>query len=127
MSDYISREAAIEKIMKLAGCAERGGNGCDTCGRAFCDVRTIIYKINRLPAANVTLMQGWVPISEGNPKEKGCYLVSVKHWVDGKPVTREAYWNGADWLSCDKRNEITPRVIHWMPLPEPPKEDNDGN
>lgn len=64
----------------------------------------------------------WIPISEGNPKEKGCYLVTVKNWVDGKLVAREAYWNGADWLSCDKRNEITPRVIHWMLLPEPPKE-----
>ena len=69
----------------------------------------------------------WIPCSERRPKEKGRYLVAVKHWVDGKPVTREAYWNEADWLSCDRRHEITPRVIHWMPLPEPPKEDNNGN
>lgn len=64
----------------------------------------------------------WVPISDGNPKEKGCYRVTVKHWVDGKPLTRDAYWNGADWLSCEKRMEITPRVTHWQPLPEPPEE-----
>ena len=64
----------------------------------------------------------WIPCSKRMPKEKGCYLVAVKHWVDGKPVTSEAYWNEADWLSCDKRHEITPRVIHWMPLPEPPEE-----
>ena len=64
----------------------------------------------------------WIPVTEP-PKEKGCYLVSVKHWVDGKPVTREAYWNSADWLSCERKREITPRVTHWMPLPEPPKGD----
>lgn len=64
----------------------------------------------------------WIPCSERMPKEKGYYLVVVKHWVDGKSVTREAYWNGVDWLSCEKRNEITPRVIHWMLLPEPPEE-----
>lgn len=65
----------------------------------------------------------WIPIPEGNPKEKGYYRVTVKHWVDGKQVAREAYWNGADWLSCDKRKEITPRVTHWMPLPELPEEE----
>ena len=64
----------------------------------------------------------WIPVSDP-PKEKGCYFVTVKHWYDGNPVAREAYWNGADWLSCEKRQEITPRVTHWMPMPEPPKED----
>jgi hypothetical protein len=65
--------------------------------------------------------QRWIAVTEP-PKERGCYFVTVKHWLDGKPVTREAYWNGADWLSCDKKHELTPRVTHWMPLPEPPKE-----
>lgn len=63
----------------------------------------------------------WVPFSDP-PKEKGCYFVTVKHWFDGNPIAREAYWNGADWLSCEKKQEITPRVTHWMPLPELPKE-----
>ena len=63
----------------------------------------------------------WIPVSDP-PKESGCYLTAVKHWLDGKPVTREAFWNSVDWLSCERRHEITPRVTHWMPLPEPPKE-----
>ena len=63
----------------------------------------------------------WIPVTERPPKERGCYLVTVKHWLDGKPVTREAKWNGADWLSCYKAEELTPRVTHWMPLPEPAK------
>ena len=63
----------------------------------------------------------WIPVSKNMPEERGCYLVTVKHWYDGKPVTREAFWNGADWLSCEKRVEITPRVTHWMPLPELPE------
>lgn len=65
----------------------------------------------------------WIPCSERPPKKKGCYLVAVKRWYDGKPVTREAVWNGADWISCEKRMEITPRVTHWMPMPEPPEEE----
>lgn len=58
-------------------------------------------------------------LATSSPKEKGCYIVTVNHWLDGKPVVREAFWNGADWLSCEKRCEITQRVTHWMPLPQP--------
>ena len=68
----------------------------------------------------------WVPISDGNPKKSGYYCVTVKHWVDGESGTRVAYWNGIDWFSYDKRKEITPRVTHWMPMPEPPKEEQNG-
>ena len=74
---------------------------------------------SHLIAHGVTV-QEWISVSEP-PKERGCYLVSVKHWLDGKPVTREAKWNGADWLSCYKAEEITPRVTHWTYLPQPPK------
>jgi hypothetical protein len=67
-------------------------------------------------------VQEWFSVSDP-PKERGCYLVTVRRWLDEKPVVREAYWNGADWLSCYRRGvEITPSVTHWMPLPEPPKE-----
>ena len=72
-----------------------------------------------LIAKGVTV-QEWISVNE-NPKWKGCYIVVVNHWVDGKPVAREAYWNGCDWLSCDKKLELTPRVTHWMPIPQPPK------
>lgn len=65
----------------------------------------------------------WIPVSEP-PKKRGCYFVTVKHWLDGKPVVREARWNGVDWLSCYKAEELTPRVTHWQYLPEPPKEGN---
>lgn len=81
------------------------------------------YKIIKVNPVKSTMDNTWIPVSDRKPKEKGCYLLTVKHWVDGKPVVREAYWNGTDYLSCDKRREITPRVTHWMPLPEPPEEE----
>ena len=69
---------------------------------------------------NGVTVREWIPVTE-NPKRNGCYIVVVNHWVDGKPVAREAYWNGCDWLSCDKKRELTPRVTNWMPMPQPPK------
>lgn len=75
--------------------------------------------VENQPAAEEPL---WI-LATSSPKEKGCYIVTVNHWFDGKPVVREAYWNGVDWLSCEKRQEITQRVTHWMPMPEVTKED----
>ena len=66
--------------------------------------------------ANGVTIQKWIPVTE-QPKERGFYFVTVKHWLDGKPVTIEAYWNSVDWMSCERRHELTPRVTHWMPLP----------
>jgi hypothetical protein len=89
----------------------------------FTDTYRIKEVADHLIANGVTLdnqvsSSKWIPVSEP-PKERGCYLISVTHWLDGKPVTREAKWNGADWLSCYRKEEITPRVTHWMPMPMP--------
>ena len=84
------------------------------------DMRQCAEEIASFMIAHGVTVQEWISVSEP-PKERGCYLVSVKHWLDGKPVTREAKWNGADWLSCYKAEEITPRVTHWTYLSQPQK------
>lgn len=80
--------------------------------------------IEHLTAENAALQEKrlWQPVFGGGPKREGCYLVTVRHWLDGAPVVREAFWNGVDWLSCERRHEITPRVTHWIPLPEAAEE-----
>ena len=50
MSDYISREAAIEKI-RVAGCTDCGGSSGTICG--FCDFENAVRLVNGLPAADV--------------------------------------------------------------------------
>ena len=68
----------------------------------------------------------WIPASVRLPENIGLYLVIEKHWLDGSPGTKIAKWNAADWLTADRKGkEITPRVTHWMPLPEPPEEQNE--
>lgn len=80
--------------------------------------------IERLTAENAVLRekQLWQTVSTGNPERKGCYLVTARHWLDGAPVAREAFWNGVDWLSCERRHKITPRVTDWMLLPKAAEE-----
>jgi len=87
-------------------------------------LRKAADRIERLTAENAALQEKWLwkPVFDGGPEREGCYLVTVRHWLDGAPVAREAFWNGVDWLSCERRHEITPRVTHWMPLPEAAEE-----
>lgn len=70
--------------------------------------------------ANGVTVQEWIPASEP-PETNGCYLVAGNLRWDGKPMAREAYWSGDDWLSCDGKCNITRRITRWMPLPSLPK------
>ena len=118
-----------EIIQALRICATHIEKGCGLCPQmkyVRCTERLAgeaITMIERLTAENAALREKrrWQPVSMGNPERKGCYLVTVHHWLDGAPVAREAFWNGVDWLSCERRHEITPRVTHWMPLPGAPE------
>lgn len=53
MSDYISREAAIEKIRVAAGCAECAGSSSALCVCNVCDVYNAIRLVKSSPAADV--------------------------------------------------------------------------
>ena len=75
--------------------------------------------VTNLLSHGVTV-QEWIPVSEP-PETSGCYLVAGNIRWDGKPMTREAYWNGEDWLSCYDKSNITRRITHWMRSPHPPK------
>lgn len=127
-----------QEIVQVLRCC-RFGNPCTNCPAAgrgkedcFDEVHAAaVATIERLTAENAVLRekqlnQLWEPVFAGNPERKGCYLVTVNHWLDGTPVVREAFWNGVDWLSCERRHEITPRVTHWMPLPEAPEAPAEG-
>lgn len=64
----------------------------------------------------------WIPVMELTPENIGLYLVIEKHWLDGSLGIKIAKWNTTDWFTADRKSkEITPRVTHWMPLPELPK------
>lgn len=124
-----------EIVQALRYCSEQDCIDCAACkyfGYGACLEHLVADAadlIERLTAENAALRekQRWQPVSTGNPERKGCYLVTVHHWLDGAPVAREAFWNGVDWLSCERRHEITPRVTQWMPLPKAAEEgDNDG-
>lgn len=69
-------------------------------------------------------MSEWISVKDRLPDPKVTdknppTVLAVKQGMVGKIIC-VARWNGADWI--EKGKEIT--VTHWMPLPEPPKEEN---
>lgn len=66
----------------------------------------------------------WVPVTERLPESEGTYLVYTErgsvyasHFY-AKKVFRDDYVREPQW---SQRGKV--KVTHWMPLPEPPKED----
>ena len=69
----------------------------------------------------------WIPVTERLPEKTNHYLVHVKCGCDGELVSA---WEQVAWF-CEKfywehlhSDEVFEETVtHWMPLPEPPKEE----
>lgn len=71
--------------------------------------------------ANGVTVQKWIPATEWLPEKEGDYLVTTNkgkvaesHFFPERDI---APWKHMDAVFC------YPGVTHWMPLPEPPKEE----
>ena len=68
---------------------------------------------------------GWIPVTERLPDENDRYLtVSIEPWF-GTTLVDTMRWSGVwmyDGRMYDGR-QTEATVTHWMPLPEPPKEE----
>ena len=72
----------------------------------------------------------WISVEDRLPKEEGLVLVIA----NGKPMNNitlvDAYelgeYTDEGWIIDAWPGWEDAQVTHWMPLPEPPKEDNDG-
>ena len=60
----------------------------------------------------------WIPVSERLPEE----LKNVLAYTDVGSFVETAHWTGYRWEKTWDFEDLY-GVTHWMPLPEPPKED----
>jgi hypothetical protein len=108
MAEYIEREKAID------ACFDGWNNNAHDCAE----------NIRSIPAADVRPV-GWIPVTERLPEIGETVLVWYL-WQDEQrhsiafdemiinSVTMKPKWN---------RHHLQNHVTHWMPLPEPPKEE----
>ena len=81
----------------------------------------------------------WIPASERLPDDVGSYLVYYHEWSNGDFLPKYddyrirvmRFMNNGKWcmpVCTDKRCEADTNreVTHWMPLPDPPRKDDEA-
>ena len=81
----------------------------------------------------------WIPVNERLPEDVGSYLVYYHEWSNGDFLPKYddyrirvmRFMNNGKWcmpVCTDKRCEAATNrdVTHWMPLPEPPRKDDEA-
>ena len=77
------------------------------------------FECNRFIDAHGVTVQEWIPVTERLPEKWGEYLVMI----EGDKTSTTLYYEWADKYWFDFPNGRKFVVTHWMPVPEPPKED----
>lgn len=62
----------------------------------------------------------WVNVRDNVPKDRRVLGFDVFYGVIG-----EAFWNGERLVFCGEQKDDC-CILFWMPLPEPPEKENDG-
>ena len=115
MAEYIEREAAKLRIF------EYGVRHRDNSSISFA-CENLERQMNSIPAADVRPVK-WIPVTERLPETHGEYMVAYHpcYWDsvrDEIKVGLDSFRGKTSWAK--KKYQ---RVTHWMPLPEPPKEE----
>lgn len=70
-------------------------------------------------------MSEWIPVTERLPEEDVEVLISDNSFFGGALIA-VAYWKRG---KCEWRDDMStaskPNPTHWMPLPQPPKEETE--
>ena len=105
--NYISLERAIERMYKVT----------EECGTESIFIDRIIDELENLPSSpHICIHPLWIPVSERLPE----YDTDVLTFRGTVGFCLECYHTGGWGFDNIFMDDIT----HWMPLPEPPKEDN---
>jgi hypothetical protein len=69
----------------------------------------------------------WIPVTERLPGDidEEVLVCTEDYGVSGLGFVTVATYGVSGWLECWERKTYLTAVTHWMPLPEPPKEETE--
>lgn len=107
--DLISRSALLQKKCRVLGYIDQAGYKSKVWAIP-------VEVIENAPAADVAPVREWIGMKEKFPEQNGTYLCV---W-QGKKIDTGFFLDGHFRLYGEIKDHL---ITHWMPLPEPPKED----
>ena len=113
---YCEAADAIEELQKcLDGvCADN-----DALCEKIEELQALVRIYSGAVDETVKMLPIWISVTDRLPEEDGLYLVCGK-WGSGKKMTDTCEYKSHDgYFSAAWNFDVT----HWMPLPEPPKEE----
>jgi hypothetical protein len=115
----------VKRLRKLSGTDNL--SEFDEAADAIESMSEAYDKLSRHMDDLAALMPRWIPVSERLPEQKatiGKHVFSADVLGTEGFTFRRAYYNytAKVWLDGNEKQEW-PEITHWMPLPEPPKEE----
>ena len=117
-----------ELVKALRCCAEGECSGCPMyADKQRCQEQTLASSADQIERdqkeiADLREKQQWIPVTERIPERD----IQVIGWYKDNPFSQYrpevVAWNGNGWVFVYAHRYVTD-VTHWMPLPEPPKEE----
>ena len=113
--DYILRGDAVFELYRYASAKDPA---------LMIAYRVDLYeRIEKIHAADVEPVKMWIPVTERLPKSAERYLVMRFDYVAKAPFYDLLWFENGRWWNRHFEGDYA--VTHWMPLPEPPKEEKE--
>lgn len=96
--------------------------GCEVESRGGCDSA---FVLSPKRAREYLSKPRWIPVTERLPDFEGCLLCMRKAFVGDKLRYQDIlyYEEGTFYMEFEDTPIPTEAITHWMPLPQPPKEE----
>lgn len=129
MDEYISREAAVEKITFLCELREILCVPDDEFLRGLKNALNAVKSNEFIPSADVQPVNQWISVDDRLPSIDERVFVYIPRPDDHYNIEMAYISEGDDdypyWVLRDKSQFYSTRfhyISHWQPLPEPPKD-----
>ena len=120
---YDNLIAALRNVSEYdSGYAKLMYDAADVIEELTCENESLSKSVNE---ASEILRRRWIPVTERLPKEWWPVLGLIQYHDEKEPPAQQVLWylGNGHWRETWRGDMIESDVTHWMPLPEPPKEE----